>query len=263
MSETAATPGGEPTDTAVTALFDQERLHDRLAAGTLPDWAEAHYEEFRATMLGDRDGTPFPCHFGTQSERDGWALYTFVPSTTDEAALAAFRDALLAYLRTFREHSERASLVAFFRDDGCAESAAEWHEAYWRVLQYLHDHDPDPWPDAFPTDPSDHQFEFCFGGEPIFPTARAPCYERRKSRHNPHGLEITVQPRAVFDGITGDTDAGQRARDEIRNRLKAYDDVAVHDQLGNWEDEATHEWPQYMLPDDERALTTCPLEVDP
>ncbi|WP_435334623.1 YqcI/YcgG family protein [Haloarchaeobius sp. TZWWS8] len=261
MSQPAVTGGTDQlSGTDVTRLFDQERLHDRLATGTLPDWAVDHYESFREAMLGEHNGTEFVCYFGVDSEREGWALYTFVPGLDDESLLA-YRDVLLAYLRTYEHHAPRASLVTFFAHDGSDLDEAEWHERYWDVLQFLHDHDPEPWPDEFPTEPDDHQFEFCFGGEPLFPTARAPSYQRRHSRHNPHGLEITVQPRKVFEGITGDTEAGRRAREIIQGRMETYDDVCPHAQLGDWEDDESHEWPQYMLPDGEELLEECPLEI--
>ncbi|TVT94568.1 hypothetical protein FQA18_11110, partial [Haloferax volcanii] len=57
-------------------LVEQDVLRRRLDDGDLPDWARKHYETFRETMLGDRDGAPFPCYFGIESERNGDALYT-------------------------------------------------------------------------------------------------------------------------------------------------------------------------------------------
>ena len=259
MSETA-TIDDPLAETDLVRLFDQERLQDRLAAGALPDWAREHYETFRADMLGERDGTPFPCFFGVDSEKEGWALYTFVPGFDDES-LARFADVTRAYLRTQEHHSPRTSLVAFFRNTDGEQPEQHWHDRYWEVLQFLHDHDPEPWPEEFPTDPDHHQFEFCYAGEPIFPTARTPAHDRRHSRFNPHGLEVTVQPRSVFAGVTGDTVAGQRAREVITDRLERYDDVCPHAHLGDWEDDESHEWKQYVLPNDERDLEDCPLEV--
>jgi FPC/CPF motif-containing protein YcgG len=242
----------------VTRLFDQRAVQERIAAGELPDWAVSHYEGFRGSMLGPEG---FPCHFGVAAERDGSALYTFCPSMTDPDALGQLRDTLLAYIGTFRGHPGRTPCVVFFAPPERDPSEAEWNENFWNVLQYLHDHDPEPWPADIPTDPDHHQWEFCFGGEPIFPTARAPFYERRRSRYTPHGLEITVQPREVFSGVTGDTVAGKHAREFIDERLHEYDDVAPHAAIGDWEDEASHEWDQYMLPEGEASHETCPIEL--
>jgi FPC/CPF motif-containing protein YcgG len=245
-------------DEDVTRLFDQASMKERIAAGELPEWAAAHYESFRETIL-DPEG--FPCHFGVAAERDGSALYTFCPSTADPEALDRLRDTLLAYVETFRGHPGRTPCVVFFAPPEGELSEAEWSEQFWGVLQGLHDRDPEPWPAGIPTDPADHQWEFCFGGEPIFPTARAPHYEQRRSRYTPHGLEITVQPREVFRGVTGDTVAGEHARAFIHDRLRSYDGVTPHADLGDWEDDSSHEWRQYMLPEGEESAEGCPIEI--
>jgi FPC/CPF motif-containing protein YcgG len=243
--------------TAQTArLFDQETLRTRLEDGALPEWVGDHYAFFRESMLSPED---FPCYFGVESERSGDALYSYCESTTDPAALLVLRDTLYAYLQTFEEHAERASLVVFFPPEKEEMTEREWNERFWGVLQFLHDHDPEPWPYHIPADPADEHFEFCFGGEPIFPTARAPFYERRRSRYNPHGLELTAQPRKIFAGITGDTAAGKQARAVIRKRLEAYDDVPPHADLGDWGEAL--EWKQYLLPEGEGSHESCPLEV--
>jgi FPC/CPF motif-containing protein YcgG len=242
-------------------LLDQPTLRDRLATDAYPEWARAHYERFRETTLGERDGAPFPCHFGVQSERDGDALYTFVPSLTDPDALLAFRDVLVEYVDTFREFSERCSLVTFVAPDD-ASTEADYHERLWHLLQFLHVHDPEPWPADIPTDPDDPYWEFCLAGEPMFPTTRAPFYDDRASRYCPVGLEVTFQPRAIFEGITGDTEAGQRARTVIQERLEAYDGVCPHADLGDWGVEGDREWIQYMLSEDDAQFPDgCPLTI--
>lgn len=242
----------------VHTLYDQATLHDRLDAAVLPDWAADHYAFFRESML-DEDG--FPCYFGVESERKGMALYTFCESTTDAAALYRLRDTLLEYLDTYEGHSERASLVTCFRPPEQDLDYDGYFQRFWGVLQYLHEADPVAWPADIPADPSHPQFEWCFGGEPIFPTVRAPCFEDRRSRYSPHGLEITFQPRSIFEGITGDTEAGRQARETIRTRLESYDAVCPHADLGSWEDDDSREWKQYMLPEDpEASHRTCPFE---
>jgi hypothetical protein len=243
-------------------LLDQETLRARAADGDLPGWAVEHYRTFRETTLGTRDGAPFPCHFGVASERDGDALYTFVPSATRKDALLAFRDVLLEYVDVFRDHAERASLVTFFRPPDRELSEALAHERLWHLLQFLHVHDPVPWPAEIPTDPDDPYWEFCFGGEPMFPTTRAPFYDERRSRYSPVGLEVTFQPRAIFEGITADTAAGQRARETIHERLEAYDGVCPHADIGDWGVAGDREWVQYMLSSDpEQVPDACPLKI--
>jgi hypothetical protein len=246
----------------VQSLLTQSELHDRLDAGDLPDWAQAHYESFREGLLGERNDSPFPCYFGIESERNGDALYTFVESSTHPDALLAFRDTLLEYVETFPDYSDRCSLVTFWNPDPAVETEADYHERLWHVLQFLHVHDPDPWPAEIPTDPDDSRWEFCFAGEPMFPTCRAPFYDDRLSRYCPVGLEITFQPRAIFEGITADTDAGQQAREVIQERIGEYDGVCPHADIGDWGVEGDREWIQYMLSADEsQAPDECPMRV--
>ncbi|WP_255170632.1 YqcI/YcgG family protein [Natrononativus amylolyticus] len=246
----------------VEVLMDQSTIARRVESGAVPAWVADHYESFTDGLLGERAGSPFPCHFGVESVRSGDPLYTCCSSMTDRDALFSLGETLLEYLETYRDHSERASLVTFFNPPARPLSEAEYHEALWHVLQVLHAHDPEPWPADIPTDPDDARWEFSFGGEPMFPTCRAPFYDARKSRYCPVGLEITFQPRALFEGITADTAAGQRARRLIQGRLEEYDGVCPHADLGDWGVEGDREWPQYMLSSDpDQAPETCPMRV--
>lgn len=244
----------------VGALVDQSTLAERVAAGEYPDWVARHWETFEASLTGERNGTPFPCFFGAESVANGEPLYTTVPSLTDPGALLRFRDALLEYLDAYLGRSGRTSLVAFFRPSEDVSTEADYHEALWHLLNVLHVHDPEPWPENIPTETDDPHWEFCFGGEPMFPTCRAPFYDERQSRHSPVGLEITFQPRQLFDGITADTEAGQQARETIQGRLEEYDGVCPHADLGDWGVEGDREWPQYLFrEDDEQSPDECPV----
>ena len=252
------------TDRLIGTLQDQATLEERVASGEVPDWVAAHWETFRNGLLGERNDTPFPCFFGAESVANGDPLYTAVPSTTDKDALLDLGRTLLTYLDVYQDHSERASLVAFFKPPERDLSEAEYHDTLWHILQFLHVHDPTPWPEDIPTDPDDPFWEFAFGGEPMFPTCRAPFYDTRRSRYCPVGLEITFQPRALFEnlGVTADTDAGQQARDVIQGRLEEYDGVCPHADLGDWGVDGDREWTQYLLSsDDAQAPDECPINV--
>jgi FPC/CPF motif-containing protein YcgG len=248
----------------VGGLVNQTTVAERVEAGAAPDWVGDHWNSFRDGLLGQRNDSPFPCYFGVESVENGDPLYTAVPSMTDKDALLDLGRTLRQYLDTYRDHSDRASLVTFFKPPERELSEADYHERLWHILQFLHVHDPAPWPDDIPTDPDDPCWEFCFAGEPMFPTCRAPFYRTRKSRYCPVGLEITFQPRALFEdlGVTGDTEAGQQARDVIQGRLADYDGVCPHADLGDWGVEGDREWPQYMLSaDSEQAPEACPIAV--
>ena len=250
------------TEPVVGGLSTQENLEQRVSAGNAPEWVGDHWRSFKDGLLGERNGTPFPCFFGAESVRDGVPLYTAVPSMTDKDALLGFGETVLEYLDSYKEHSERASLVAFFEPPAEPLSEAAYHQQLWHILQFLHVHDPEPWPEDIPTDPEDPYWEFSFGGVPMFPTCRAPFYDRRNSRYCPVGLEITMQPRQLFEDLdaTAETEAGQKAREVIQDRLAGYDGVCPHADLGNYGTDL--EWPQYMLSEDEtQAPDTCPISI--
>lgn len=248
----------------LASLLDQPTLAGRVAEGNVHEWVRRHFETFADGLTGERNGSPFPCHFGTNAFRRGDLLYTTVRSLTDPAALFDLRDALAEYLDVYRDHAALAPFVAFFAPTTGSYSEPDWHEALWHVLQFLHVNDPEPWPDDIPTDPDDPRWEFCFGGEPMFPTSRAPFYDERASRYSPVGLEITFQPRSLFDGLTHDTEIGRHAREVIQGRLGEYDGVCPHADLGDWGVEGDREWRQYLFYDDETQFPEeCPLTVTP
>ncbi|KKF39464.1 hypothetical protein FK85_28330 [Halorubrum saccharovorum] len=125
-------------------LLDQETLHDRL--DDAPGWLRDHYRTFRESMLGERDGSPFPCYFGIEVEREGDLLYAACESTTDPAALLRFRDVLVEYLDRYENHADRAPLAVFFRPPDGDRGEAHYHERLWHVLEFLHVHDPERGP---------------------------------------------------------------------------------------------------------------------
>lgn len=252
------------TNSIVGGLQTQATVEARVESGEAPDWVTAHWNSFREGLLGARNDSPFPCFFGAESVANGDPLYTAVPSTSDKDAILDLGRTLLEYLDVWKQHSDRASLVTYFKPPEQILSEAEYHETLWHILQFLHIHDPEPWPEDIPTDPDNPYWEFSFGGEPMFPTCRAPFYETYVSRYCPIGLEITFQPRALFENlnVTADAPPGQHAREIIQGRLKEYDGVCPHADLGDWGVEGDREWPQYMLREDKsQAPEECPITV--
>ncbi|WP_178916679.1 YqcI/YcgG family protein [Natronomonas gomsonensis] len=251
-------------ESGLQSLVDHETMAERVDAERVPGWVRAHFTSFTDGLTGERNGTPFPCFFGTEAVRNGDLLYTCVPSMSDRDALTGLGEAILEYLDCYEDHADRASLVAFFRPPERRRSEADYHDTLWHILQFLHVHDPEPWPADIPTDPDDPKWEFSFGGEPMFPTCRAPFYDTYTSRYCPIGLEITFQPRALFENmhVTADYEQGQHAREVIQNRLEGYDGVCPHADLGDWGVEGDREWRQYLFREDEsQAPDSCPINV--
>ena len=240
-------------------LFDQPELQDAIETDELVAWKKQRYLEFRETMRETR----FPCHFAVQAERADSARYLFAGNARDRDALLKVREGLRQYLEQYQSIAERTTLVIFFEPPTEAQSEQEYRDRFWRVLEFLNERDPEPWPRDVPEDPGDPEWEFCFSGEPMFIVGRAPFYTVRKSRYTPHGLEITIQPRRALDDITGDTAEGQQARSIIRERLEDYDDVAPHPDIGDYGDPDNREWKQYLLPtSNEESLDEFPFEIE-
>lgn len=239
-------------------LFGRSELQDAIEAGELTAWKKKRYVAFRETMQNTR----YPCHFAVDAEQTDSARYLFVGDTHDHGALLKVSEGLRQYLEQYRSIAERTTLVMFFKPPIEDRSEQEYRDQFWRVLEFLHKRDPEPWPSNTPEDPNDPEWEFCFSGEPMFIVGRAPFYADRKSRYTPYGLEITIQPRGVLDDISANTIKGQRARSIIGDRLKAYDDIAPHPDIGDYNDPNTREWKQYLLPtSNTESLTEFPFEI--
>ncbi|KYH24403.1 YqcI/YcgG family protein [Halalkalicoccus paucihalophilus] len=239
-------------------LFDRSELQDAIETGELIAWKKKRYIEFRETMQSTR----YPCYFAVNAERTNSARYLFVGVPNDRDALLKLREGLRQYLEQYQSITERTTLVVFFKPPPKEQSEQEYRDQFWRVLEFLHKRDPDPWPSRIPRDPNDPEWEFCFSGEPMFIVGRAPFYTERQSRYTPYGLEITIQPRRVLDDISGNTMKGQRARSVIGDRLKDYDEIAPHPDIGDYGDSETREWKQYLLPaSNEESLTEFPFEI--
>jgi len=201
-------------------LLDQKTLHDRL--DDAPGWLQDHYRTFRESMLGERDDSPFPCYFGIEVEREGDLLYAACESTTDPAALLRLRDVLVEYLDAYADHADRAPLAVFFRPkaipvsrtttSGCGTSSSSSTSTT-----------PSRGPTTFRPIRTPRASSSVSAAAAVPRPLAHRFYDERKSRYSPVGLEVTFQPRAVFDGLTADTEAGQHARETIRERMGEYD----------------------------------------
>ncbi|MET0497207.1 MAG: YqcI/YcgG family protein, partial [Steroidobacteraceae bacterium] len=223
-----------------------------LGVGELPSWAERSYQALRVEVTDDA----YPCFFGVQAEKRGEMFYAFV--SKDES------DSLVPVMATFAELAkqpvhEKNNLAVFFEPDATPLSHQEYHDLFWRTLQSLHDADDHPHA-GDQVDPADPAWEFSYGGVEMFVVCGCPSFTQRHSRNLGPGMVLLFQPRSVFiDKITNKV-IGRRAREEVRKRLKMWDDVGAHPDLGFYGDPGNLEWKQYFLPDDNRAATgVCPF----
>lgn len=241
-----------------TKLWTKESLETAIERNELATWKATRYGAFHETMA-DEDA-PYPCYFAVEAEEEGLFRYVFPGSPEDPEARSRLAAALETYLEGYESIGEITSLVVLFEPPTDEQSPEVYKNQFWGLLEYLGESDPEPWPETVPPDPDHPKWRYCFAGESLFLVARAPFYEARRSRYTPHGLEITIQPAGVFDGLSGMSDDGQRARSTIRDRLENYDEIPRHPDSGDYSDPRRREWKQYMLPEtNEESVARCPL----
>ena len=235
-------------------LLDRESLRSRT-----PAWASRAVDRLRRDM--ESKSPPFPCTFGVDAYERNTLRFAFVRDPFTTAGLDELARSLRAYLAIGSTLGRVTSFVAFLDTAGRLERVEDHQRTFWRVLQHLHDVDRSPWPDAYPMDPADPCWEFCFEGEAMFVVCATPAHHARRSRHA-ECMVVTFQPRFVFRGLEHDTPAGDAARTIIRRRLLRYDDVPVYPYLAGYGQPDAREWRQYFLPDDnDHVIDGCPLHL--
>ncbi len=227
-------------------------LGDRLGLTDFPGWLDSSYRHLH-TLVTHPD---YPCYFGTMAERRGEMFYSYVRGKN----LGGLPATMATFARLAEQPEYRKNNIAiFFEPDPEPLSHQAYHDLFWRTLQHLHDVDPDPHAD-FQPDPADEAWEFSFGGIQMFVVCACPSFAKRHSRNLGPGMVLLFQPRAVFvDTITNKV-IGREARNQVRERLRKWDDVEPHPDLGFYRDPGNLEWKQYFLADDnERMQDRCPF----
>lgn len=227
----------------------------------VPAWVQ-HTADDLTKMLRN-PAHPFPCYFGVDAEREGRLRYTFAEdSNVDELTLVS--ESLSLYLNVRDQIPGRSALICFLgRVPAHAPGGINGYEReFWSVLQFLHEHDPQRWPEDFPVDPEDSGWEFCFQGEPLFITGHSLLHSKRLSRWAPCALMLVIQTRSNLEGIVGRTLAATEVRSHIRSALLRYDHIPPSPDLGIFGDPNVREWRQYWLTNgDEERPARCPLEI--
>ena len=219
-----------------------------------PSWAKRAVIEF-SEELG-RPRSTFPCTFGIQNYRQRTLRVVFVDGCADRS-LQVLADGLVEYLRICRTLGQTTSLLACFNVDETTVTVNQHRSWFWAVLQFLHDHDPEPWPSQYPIDPAEEQWAFCFGGEAYFIVCSTPAHELRRSRRTLIPM-ITFTPRWAFAGLDGHTATGVAVRRKIRSRVRRYDKIAPSPYLSAYGHGL--DWVQYFLGDaNDLDQDRCPL----
>jgi uncharacterized protein len=257
--------GGSPTSEEPAPPVPEAGIGgaDGMVIGAQPAWGAAALDRFRRELHSGR--APFPCTFAVAAFRRRHLRFAFIESATDETSWSPLPGLLHEYVTTADSIAPITSFVVFFRLAGGRCEIASYEARFWAILQYLHAHDPAPWPVDLPRDTEDPHWEFAFAGEPIFVVCNTPAHLRRRSRWSAE-LVVTFQPRSVFEGLEAQTQRGDSARRTIRKRLLHYDaPLTPSPALGGYGLTGNREWKQYFLAetDDDRDGARCPLRIQP
>jgi FPC/CPF motif-containing protein YcgG len=229
-------------------------LRKCLGIATAPAWLERAYNTFHANVTH----AAFPCFFGTNVERRREMFYSFV-SEDDIAHLPETMATFIALSR--KKENERNNFAVFVEPPKVPLTHEAFRTFCWNLLQHLADRDPSPG-HLTQYDPSDPSWEFSFADTAMFVVGCSPTYERRRSRNLGDGIVLLFQPRSVFIDPITKREIAPEARHQIRQRLRNWDGVPHHPDLGVYGDPANLEWKQYFISDDDSPETgICPLRT--
>jgi len=202
-------------------------------------------------VVGDKK---FPCHFGTQSEKQGLLRYTYAENNNLEHLPNVLKD----FLSLSRTNTHKRHALVLFLEPEESRDFNFYKQNFWNILNYLHAYDDMEWPKNWPIDPNNRQWEFIFNQEPMFVSANMPAYKNRITRNIGRSQILIFQPRRIFNGISHDSKTGSKAVKLIREKVEKIEGLPTHPDLGGYGN--THEWKQYVISDDENSETgKCPF----
>ncbi|WP_233880166.1 YqcI/YcgG family protein [Virgibacillus halodenitrificans] len=222
---------------------------------SLPGWLLEEYRNFEEVVT---DPT-FPCYFGMSGQKRGELRYGYI-THNDWSALPK---ALEAFNGLFDNQKRliRHGFFLFVEPEKEEKSVEYYRNYFWKVLQYLHNHDEHDWPADYPKDPDHPLWAFSFAGEPYFAFGNAPAYKQRKTRDLGNSLVIGFQPRRIFEKLEGTSKGGAMSREKVRERVEKWDGLPKHPNISHYGDPEHREWKQYFIGDDiEPIKGKCPFQ---
>ncbi|MGW7916734.1 YqcI/YcgG family protein [Staphylococcus xylosus] len=216
----------------------------------LPNWVTKQYTYWNK-VVGDKD---FPCHFGVQADKQGALRYTYLENNDVESLPYTLKEFLTLSKTSTRK---RHALVVFLEPEK-DKDLSYYNLNFWRILNYLHEKDDMEWPEVWPTNPNNQEWEFIFNQEPMFVSANMPAYKNRTTRNIGECQILIFQPRRIFKDISHDSKYGSKAIQSIREKVEKIEGLPTHPDLGGYG--YTYEWKQYVISDDNKSEAgQCPF----
>jgi N-omega-hydroxy-L-arginine synthase len=265
LGPAAGDPDTQHQAPANRAIISWRELNNVLVHGGesgLQDWVGPAFRQ----ITGILGGEGFPCLFARQANhlRSGWTC--FVDTIDADEGREQVRQAVLAYLDVLKRYSKtRATimpLMVVVKPCYPMLSLKQYRDQAWALFQYLHEHDPEPWPSDVATDPDRGDWSLCFGGIQLFSNVSDPAHQVHKSRNLGDSLVFAMQPRTNFDLVGGNNKKGRQVRKEIRARAERYEGRPHASHLGFFGMPENREWLQMATKDSEADAdypAVCPF----
>ncbi|MEH7124747.1 YqcI/YcgG family protein [Bacillus sp. JJ1532] len=224
-------------------------------------WQKKAYELFIQKMTDANQ--LFPCIPATLGLKSGHLRYGFIDSPLKYETSYELAAILKEYSLHYKSFGKYTSLIIFFNSskEDLNFSIKEYQELFWQHLINLTMLDELPWPDIIPTNPIHPFWEFCFHGTPYFMYCATPAHINRKSRSFPY-LMLAITPRFVLKEFLAKGKQADKIKQQIRERLCAYDSTTIHPALNSYGNSDNYEWTQYFLPDDQSTFSQCPFHKE-
>lgn len=238
-------------------------LNEGVESDDLPDWAVPAFRQVSSILRGEG----FPCIFARQANylKSGWVC--FVDSVETEAGRERVKQAILAYygvIKRFpRERTIIMPLLIMVKPVYPHLQLQEYRDQAWGLFNWLHQHDPEPWPLDVPTDPDRNDWTYCFGGIQLFSNVSMPAHKVHIARNLGDSLCFVTQPRTNFDLVGGNNRKGRLVRQEIRERSERYEGRPVSKALAHYGTAENRDWLQMASKDsedDSTYPTECPFK---
>ncbi len=229
---------------------------------SLPIWVTASTKSF-IDVITNKD-IIFPCHFAASSYKQNCLFLTYLEAVELNDPVTIL-EVIKGYLEKVRESNEFTALVVFIRTEYQDREIDYYENTFWKLLQFIHDKDCDPWPINATKNSSDRDWKFYFNSTALFINAHSSHFIKRKSRLAPSDLMLIIQPFKNLENLENHSKNPQAISNRIREYVRCYDSMEISKVFGkSYTDIETLNWKQFWVSDDDKYYEEklCPLKID-